>query len=353
MSTAVLTSGLPSLERLEPAGESELESVACLLCGSRRSTFFLHGEDDLTGRPGRFTYVRCDDCSLVYQSPRLTAAHIRSYYERDYIAHQPHDRWGALAPLFSAAVGALDRAKLRIVGRHVPLDASSSVLDVGCGSGSFLNAVRAATGATVAGIDLVDLSSRPEFTGIEFHPGIFSSVSAGRNRFDLVTMWHFLEHDYDPRRSLRLALDALTPGGWAVIEVPRLDSLSFRLFGNRWPGIQAPQHTALFDRERLVRIVSEAGFELVEHLPYGAFPPYFYLFCGVAFHLLRGRGLNLDRAIASYFAGQLVALPLLPLLPHMNFAMQTVICRRPASAAARLRRGEPASAQRLRLGRPS
>jgi hypothetical protein len=142
-------------------------------------------------------------------------------------------------------------------------------------------------------------------------------------------MWHFLEHDYEPAQSLRYACRALKPGGWLVVEVPRLDSLSFRMFGHRWPGIQAPQHTVLFDRASLLRMVQSCGFEVVEHLPYGAFPPYFYLFCGVAFRMLRGRGLNLDRAIGAYFAGQLLLLPVLPLLNRMNFAMQTVICRRP------------------------
>ena len=125
-------------------------------------------------------------------------------------------------------------------------------------------------------------------------------------------MWHFLEHDYDPRRSLAHAREALAPGGRLVIEVPRLDSLSFKLFGRRWPGVQAPQHTALYDKRSLLALVERAGFEVVDHLSYGAFPPYFYLFCGVAFTLLRGRGLNLNRAIYAYFAGQLLLLPLLP-----------------------------------------
>jgi hypothetical protein len=44
--------------------------------------------------------------------------------------------------------------------------------------------------------------------------------------------------------------------------------------------------------------------------------------------LRRGRGVNLDRAIYAYFAGQLLALPVLPFLNRMNFAMQTLICRR-------------------------
>jgi SAM-dependent methyltransferase len=308
---------------------SALEAVGCLACGSSTSRPFLTGEDDLTGKPGRFTFVKCSACGLVYQSPRLTLEGIRPYYQDQYIAHQPHTRWGVLAPLFRAAMGSLDRAKLRIVQRHAALGRSSRLLDVGCGSGSFLARVKEVTGAAVVGADFVDLSHRDEFDGVEFHHGVFSEQHVGRNRFDVITMWHFLEHDYDPRQSLRHAMRALTPGGLLVIEVPRLDSLSFRLFGSRWPGVQAPQHTALFDRDRLVQIVSSAGFEVVEHLPYGAFPPYFYLFCGTAFVARRGRGLNLDRAIYAYFAGQLLVLPLLPFLNRMNFAMQTVICRRP------------------------
>jgi SAM-dependent methyltransferase len=307
-----------------------LEPVACLACGSTDAAAFLTGEDDLTGKPGRFTFVRCVRCDLVYQSPRLTLEGIRPYYEDQYIAHQPHARWGLLAPLFRAAMGSLDRAKLRIVQRYATLGPSSRLLDVGCGSGSFLARVKQETGAAVAGVDFVDLSNRDEYRGVEFHHGVFDGQQVGRGRFDLITMWHFLEHDYDPRRSLQHAMHALAPGGLLIVEVPRLDSLSFRLFQSRWPGVQAPQHTALFDRERLVRMVSSAGFEVVEHLPYGAFPPYFYLFCGTAFVLRRGRGLNLDRAIYAYFAGQLLLLPVLPLLTRMNFAMQTVVCRRPA-----------------------
>jgi SAM-dependent methyltransferase len=305
------------------------EAVGCLACGSTDSSLFLTGEDDLTGKPGRFTFVTCAECGLVYQSPRLTLDGIRPYYEDQYIAHQPHTRWGVLAPLFRAAMGSLDRAKLRIVQRHAVLGPSSRLLDVGCGSGSFLAHVNDATGAAVTGVDFVDLSRRDEFEHVEFHHGVFSEQQLGRGRFDVVTMWHFLEHDYDPRRSLRQALNALTPGGLLVVEVPRLDSVSFRLFRSRWPGVQAPQHTVLFDKDRLVQMVSSAGFDVVEHLPYGAFPPYFYLFCGTAFVLRRGRGLNLDRAIYAYFAGQLLALPILPFLNRMNFAMQTVICRRP------------------------
>ncbi len=317
--------GAASQERAPHPGM--FEPVSCYLCGSQSSTPFISSVDDLTGRPGRFTFVQCAQCSTAYQSPRLTIEHIKSYYGEGYIAHRKTS-WGALAPFFEYAMGALDRAKLRIVERAGALTASSSVLDVGCGAGGFLSHVHAQRNAAVAGVDFVDLSSHPGLRDVEFHHGLFYERQLGAGRFDVVTMWHFLEHDYDPMRSLAYSREVLKPGGHLIVEVPRLDSLSSRLFKDRWPGLQAPQHTVLYDRASFIRAMEQSGFEVVEYLPYGAFPPYFYLFCGVAFTFLGGRGLNLQKGIWAYLAGQILLLPILPFLKHANFAMQTVICRK-------------------------
>jgi SAM-dependent methyltransferase len=302
------------------------EAVACYYCGAAAATRFLTAGDDLTGRPGRFTFVRCRECSLVYQSPRLTLERVKTYYESEYIAHRQPGDWGRLAPLFRRAIESLDRDKLRIVERYVELGPSSALLDVGCGAGTFLSRVRSQHGSAVAGVDFMDLANCPALRDVEFHRGLFYDQPFERERFSVITMWHFLEHDYDPMRSLAHARACLAPEGRLIVEVPRLDSVTFRLFRERWPGVQAPQHTALYDRTMLLKTMDRSGFEVLDHLPYGAFPPYFYLFCGTAFRLLKGRGLNMQKAIYAYFAGQLLLLPVLPFLKRRNLAMQTVVC---------------------------
>jgi len=254
---------------------ASLEPVSCYLCGSRDDEPLLDAEDDLTGKPGRFRFVRCRRCGLAYQNPRVPLAQIGAYYDDAYIAHRRSRPWGLLTPLFERAMTKLDAEKDRLVSRYVALTGQSAVLDVGCATGTFLQRLRSRYGVSPAGVDFKDLSDAPSLDGVEFHCSLFYEAPLDECRFDLVTMWHFLEHDYDPLRSLRTARRVLKPGGTLVVEVPRLDSRTFRWFGSRWPGLQAPQHTVLLDRAHLLEAVRLAGLEVVDYLPYGAFRAYF------------------------------------------------------------------------------
>ena len=307
---------------------SRKEEVSCYYCGSDRKRPLLVAEDDLTGKPGRFPFVECERCGFAYQSPRISADGIKAYYDDEYIAHRKKRDWGVLGGFVERAMDRLDRAKAKIAARYVDLGAESEVLDVGCGAGTFLTKLRSLYGARPVGVDFIDLGHLPGFEKIEFHCGPFHQLDVGHGRFDLVSMWHFLEHDYDPRQSLVKAHAALKPEGRLVIEVPRLDSLSYRLYGDRWPGLQAPQHTVLFTKATLLRQVAGAGLEVVDYLPYGAYPAYFYLFAGAAFKLLKGRGLDLGKVVVPYFLGQVLLTPVLLFERRLNLSMQTVICRK-------------------------
>ena len=307
---------------------SIFESVRCYSCGSASSRDFIVAQDDLTGKPGNFRFVTCVDCGLVYQNPRIRMGHIKSYYDNEYIAHRKKTDWGRLTWFYNRVMDRHDVDKDRIVRRYVQLSPESAVLDVGCAAGTFLQKMRTLYGARVSGVDFKDLSGSPSMKEIEFHCGLFYEQPLAAEQFDLVTMWHFLEHDYDPPRTLATAKNVLKAGGWLAIEVPRLDSVTFQLYRERWPGLQAPQHTVLFAKATLLRVVEQSGLEVVDYLPYGAFPPYFYIFAGAAFKILKGRGLNLSKAIVPYFIGQLILFPLLLAERRLNLAMQTVICRR-------------------------
>lgn len=312
-------------KRLLP-NDGQLEIPPCPQCGDYDTVPFIEAEDDLGGSPGRFQFKRCKTCGLVYQTPRLAFPYIAAYYDDEYIAHRKKTDWGVLTPLYDWAMGKHDRDKLALVRQYARLDPGSRMLDIGCGAGTFLAHAAKETGAMTSGVDFKDLSGLPWMQAVAFRHGTLAEQDFGDQRFDLITMWHFLEHDYDPLGTLTRARSLLAPRGKLVIEVPRLDSLSFRLFKERWPGLQAPQHTILFDSTTLPAMMEKAGLKVLYHLPYGAFPAYFYLFCGVAFKWLEGRGLNLAKAIYPYFAGQVLLAPILLFERRLNLAMQTVVC---------------------------
>ena len=222
------------------------EPVACILCGSEARSPHTTAQEDLTGKPGDFTFVSCGDCGLVYQHPRLPVEQIKAYYDDEYIAHRKSQSWGVLTPFFEWLMSKLDRDKEAVVRRYVSLGEDSALLDVGCGAGSFLQHMGARTGARCAGVDFKDLEAQIRQQGeqaVDFRCGTLSADMFPAGSFDAVTMWHFLEHDYDPLGSLRVARSLLKEEGRLVIEVPRLDSLTHRLYGSRWPGWQAPPST--------------------------------------------------------------------------------------------------------------
>lgn len=305
------------------------EDVDCPHCGSSGWDYFLTGEDDLTGIKGEFAYVKCRSCRLVYQNPRLTMDEVKRFYTDSYIAHRKTGGFGLLTPLYNWAMEKHDREKVRLIKPYVSLNSYSSVLDVGCAVGTFLLMLRKVYGCgRITGVDFKDMSYYPGFNEIDFCQGTFHEQQLSPDSYDLITMWHFLEHDYYPRESLQKAREFLKRKGVLVIEVPRLDSVTYKLFKSRWPGVQAPQHTALYSKDSLLNMVSDEGMAVVDYLPYGAFPAYFYVFSGIAFKVLKGKGMDPHRIVIPYFLGQLLLAPIMAFHKHLNLSMQTVILKK-------------------------
>jgi len=307
------------------AANLKFEKVSCYLCGGSRAEYFLTGEDDLTGMPGKFDYVRCESCGLIYQNPRLEIEEVKYFYTDDYIAHRKNKNFGFLTPLYRWAMEKHDRDKVNLIKPYITLNSESCVLDIGCAVGTFLLMLKGKFNCSIAGVDFKDTSYYPGFKDIDFYHGLFHEQRLPASSFDLITMWHFLEHDYNPNDSLQKAYECLKDDGVLIVEVPRLDSLTYKIYGSRWPGIQAPQHTVLYSKKHLLEMVKKQGFNVIDYLAYGAFPPYFYVFAGTAFKILRGKGLNLKKAVLPYFSGQLFLSPVMIFSKYLNLSMQTVI----------------------------
>jgi len=179
---------------------------------------------------------------------------------------------------------ARELALLRKVGAH------GRLLDVGCATGSFLQAAPAGGFTDATGIDIAGPSiEAASKAGLAAVAGDFRSRFFDADRFGVVTMWNTLEHLPEPYAFVAEAFRVLAPGGTLAVSMPNHESLSVRLLGTRYRYIGLA-HLNYFSRRTLTRLLARAGFE-VTYAETRSFNPY------VAWKDWRGSGPDTDSMI--------------------------------------------------------
>jgi SAM-dependent methyltransferase len=195
--------------------------------------------------------------------PRPRSEAIASCYDGDY--------YGAGARKFIPAIERVvdhfreGRARLadRLL-REAGREGKARVLDIGCGSGQFL-ARLVRMGHEGHGTELSAETGRRagRIPGLTLHLGELERDRFPAGRFDLISIWHVLEHLPEPDRILGFCHHWLSEGGVLMVAVPNIDSLQAALFRGSWFHLDPPRHLHHFGRPSLERALSDAGFRIV------------------------------------------------------------------------------------------
>jgi 2-polyprenyl-3-methyl-5-hydroxy-6-metoxy-1,4-benzoquinol methylase len=136
------------------------------------------------------------------------------------------------------------------------------ILDVGCGKGLLLKGLRDC-GWEVVGTELSEVASlRAREAGIQVHNRAVEEIPFDPGSFDVVTLYHCLEHLANPRETLAHLHRLLRPGGWLVVEVPNVGSWYARVFRSDWFHLDVPRHFYHFTPGTLRRMLEAAGFRI-------------------------------------------------------------------------------------------
>jgi SAM-dependent methyltransferase len=173
---------------------------------------------------------------------------------RDLNAYYPSDYHGGLPSLLdlTRAARVIEGYKLEIVRRFVP---AGRLLEIGSGLGGF------ACLAKEAGYEVETIEA--DETCCSFLSSVIgvsaictrmpAEVLATGGPYDVIALWHVLEHLLDPLETFALASERLKPGGVMVIATPNPDALQFWLMGRWWAHVDAPRHLFLFP----IRVLGE------------------------------------------------------------------------------------------------
>ena len=234
-------------DTIEPtAVQIEWEECPCLLCGSDQWVPLLEAPDRSRSAGNWFLVVQCRRCGLCFTNPRPA--------QQDTAASQSE-------PSPASERLPTRRRKSSAYRKSMPVHGEGRLLDVGCGSGTFLRRMHL-DGWNVMGLDpspgivrhLREKFALPALVGSLPH----DQLTPGS--FDVITMWQSLQLAPWPVETLIEARRLLAPGGKLIVAVPNIDSLAFRWFGQAWNGFDLPRNLVHFAPWTLRLVLKKAGF---------------------------------------------------------------------------------------------
>ncbi|CAI8287492.1 MAG: Uncharacterised protein [Owenweeksia sp. TMED14] len=223
-----------------------------------------------------FNFDQCSNCELVFLNPRVSLDHLKNYYTSHYLPYRGAKAWGKFEQLVEGSQKKLDLRRVKRIKEAHKLSEKSLVLDVGCGNPTFLKACQQEFNCQTMGIDFSDegWKDQPDdFTRINLQVAEIKDLSR-KIQPDVITMWHYLEHDYTPFENLRSLRSISKSSTTLVIEVPNLNSSSRKKYGKNWAGWHSPRHLSLFSPKNIELLLKKSGWKVSKTLTYGTMDPY-------------------------------------------------------------------------------
>jgi SAM-dependent methyltransferase len=219
-----------------------------------------------------FQLCLCTTCGTAFTWPRLNVQEIEKYYLHSYYGPE---NVKFITPM-EKMVEWITYNRAKWISRQIP--PQSRILEIGCGRGLLLSALQQ-MGHACIGLERSQLAATRarEIPGLQVFTQPIPECGFEDDSFDLIILWHVLEHLHDPAGILRQVYRTLKPGGKLIFEVPNLESLQSLLTGKCWFHLDVEHHLFHFSRRGLESLCTTVGFRpqldgtfSIEQGPFGA-----------------------------------------------------------------------------------
>ena len=233
----------------------QLEEIDCPVCAVGDYELLFKAKDyRLRLAKETFNIVECRKCGFIFLNPRPLREALLNFYPVDFHKNDSSFLYKAIEPCFALA----QKNSIRILKKY---QKQGRLLDVGCGNGNFIHAMQN-NGFDVSGVELnleaqkyvpLDLKGRIFFK--ELRECKFADKS-----FEIITMFHSLEHVADIRNLLEEVRRIIKDKGIFFICVPNADFFESRIFGPYYYNLEVPRHLYFFNQKTLCKLLATNGF---------------------------------------------------------------------------------------------
>lgn len=231
--------------------------VRCILCQTRDREKLIEKDN--------WSVYRCPECGLGFLDPRPSEKEIENLYRSEYFSKRYDSGLDPDSAEYRKRLSG-EQHRLKFIKS---IKSSGFMLDMGCGYGYFLDAGRK-KGYTVQGLDVSRWAAQyaVEKLNLSVATGKIADVIFPEKTFDIITMWHSLEHTPDPRIAVQKAKQWLKPHGILVIDVPNYEGTDAQQTWETWDGWSLPYHYWHFTLQSLKKLLEQYNFMIVKKKDY-------------------------------------------------------------------------------------
>jgi 2-polyprenyl-3-methyl-5-hydroxy-6-metoxy-1,4-benzoquinol methylase len=217
---------------------------------------------DYTVSHETFNVISCINCDFTLTSPRPANEELGKYYQSEnYISHS-NKATTVLDQVYLIARNFTLKWKVSLLRKYGPAQGDLHILDYGCGTGEFLKTCQD-SGFKIAGVEPSENARTKSSTTnqIQIHESIDGLDS---KTFDIITMWHVLEHIPDFETIIQKLRSKLSNGGILFIAVPNHKSFDGQHYKQFWAGFDVPRHLWHFSSDTMKKILAKNNFSVVD-----------------------------------------------------------------------------------------
>lgn len=238
----------------------------CPVCESKKSQPYITTRAHMhVQNEENYVFNECARCKSVFLINPVNQEELSRYYSKFYLPYRGSRAWGKFSEFVERSDAKLNRSRVKTVKNVTDLTAKTKILDLGCGKPDFLQSVYDDYGCECYGTDFSNEGWKEgNYPGLNLMQGDIHDLEFDV-QFDVITAWHYLEHDYRPLKTVKLLHKLLKPDGILVFEVPHHESITAKMQKEHWQGWHSPRHLTLFSTRGIKTLFSNKAWKQVKY----------------------------------------------------------------------------------------